>query len=66
MASDPLKPTRCFLCGALPCQGNCKKCPKRLKGECYELWRYDTYREGDNIIWFAICPACSKILVDRK
>jgi hypothetical protein len=24
----------CHLCGAIPCQNDCKKCPVRLTGEC--------------------------------
>ena len=61
MGSDSLKPTRCYICEKESCKGDCKKCLKRLAGECKEFYIYHTYRDSKrNIVWYGVCRECDK------
>ncbi len=37
-ATGSAKADRCHICGKVACAGDCKKCPKRLAGECEEVY----------------------------
>lgn len=51
MASNSsARPTCCYVCNKKACQGDCKKCSKRLAGECKELYAIDYVTIGKDII----------------
>lgn len=58
MGSGGYRPQGCTRCGKVACKGDCAKCPKRLAGECKELYFPVPVEQDGGTYYEAWCKEC--------